>query len=175
MNWNYKDSVEIRFTLFWFEFGNNKLMPKYRERSRSISWKWIRNQTNYPKFKRYSRFDAPMLCTVNLEILVPINFFDGFILPWWLWTNSDLLSYRQLWATLAICINPRWRSNSIPSDIKVAVTQKLSNRIQFAIARFHGNMTGLTIQFEISIYYSPKWLPKFKMAEKTQKYSKKSV
>ena len=26
-------------------------------------------------------------------------------------------------------------------------------------------MTGLTIQFEISIYYSPKWLPKFKMAE----------
>ena len=120
-----------------------------------------------------SRFDAPMLCTVNLEILVPINFFDGFILPWWLWTNSALLSYRQLWATLAICINPRWRSNSIPSDIKVAVTQKLSNRIQFAIARFHVNMTELTIQFEISIYYSPKWLPKFKMADKNTKIFKK--
>ena len=44
----------------------------------------------------------------NLEILFPINFFDGFILSWWLWKNLALLSNRQLWATLAICINPKW-------------------------------------------------------------------
>ena len=119
-----------------------------------------------------SRFDTSMCCTVNLEILFPINFFDGFILSWWFWTNSALLSYRQLWATLAICINPRWRSSSISSDIKVVVTEKLSNRIWFAIARFHRIMTGLATKFETSEYFVPIWLPKFKMAEKVQNITK---
>ena len=57
-------------------------------------------------------------------------------------------------------------------NIKVAVTQKLSNRILFAIARFYGIMTRLDTKFETSKYFVPIWLPKFKVAERVQNIKK---
>ena len=67
----------------------------------------------------------------------------------------------------------------ISRDIKVAVTQKLSNRIEFAIARFHGIRTLGLKQVKICYQYgekNSKWPKKYKILRKmviTRKLSNK--